>query len=157
MVILRKFQPRYSLYYVALRVRYYQAYFTKYSSSFETEKPKFEKKTMKNLIFILLLGVFAINANAQNAPKKTATSKVITKQTVDIACGECQFKMKGKDCELAIKIDGKPYFVDGKSIDDFGDAHGEHGFCNATSKAEVTGELVNNRFKAREIKLLTNK
>ncbi|MCZ4225170.1 DUF6370 family protein [Pedobacter rhodius] len=112
---------------------------------------------MKNLIFALLLSVFAINANAQSAPKTAETSKVITKQLVDIACGECQFKMKGKDCELAVKIEGKPYFVDGKSIDDFGDAHGEHGFCNAVSKAEVTGEIVNNRFKAKEIKLLPKK
>ncbi|NII85125.1 MULTISPECIES: DUF6370 family protein [unclassified Pedobacter] len=109
---------------------------------------------MKKLIFALALGVFAVSANAQTAPKKTETAKVITKQTVDIACGECQFKMKGKDCELAVKIDGKSYFVDGKGIDDFGDAHSEHGFCNAVSKAEVTGEIVNNRFKAKEIKLL---
>jgi len=112
---------------------------------------------MKNIILALVFGVFAIGASAQTAPKKAASSKVVTKQVVDIACGECQFKMKGKDCELAVKIDGKPYFVDGKSIDDFGDAHGEHGFCNAVSKAEVTGEIVNNRFKAKEIKLLPTK
>ncbi len=109
---------------------------------------------MKKLIFALILGLFSFSVNAQTTPQKTATTKVITKQVVDIACGECQFKMKGKDCELAVKIDGKPYFVDGKGIDDFGDAHGEHGFCNAVSKAEVTGEIVNNRFKAKEIKLL---
>jgi hypothetical protein len=109
---------------------------------------------MKKLIFALVLGLFTVAVNAQTAPQKAATAKVITKQTVDIACGECQFKMKGKDCELAVKIDGKPYFVDGKNIDDFGDAHGEHGFCNAVSKAEVTGEIVNNRFKATSIKLL---
>ncbi|TCD04607.1 hypothetical protein EZ449_16795 [Pedobacter frigidisoli] len=112
---------------------------------------------MKNLIFALFFTVFAINTNAQTTPKNAAAAKVITKQTVDIACGECQFKMKGKDCELAVKIDGKPYFVDGKGIDDFGDAHGKHGFCNAVSKAEVTGEIVNSRFKAREIKLLPTK
>lgn len=112
---------------------------------------------MKNLVFALIFGVFAINANAQTAPKKVSPSKVITKQIVEIACGECQFEMKGKDCELAVKIDGKPYFVDGKSIDDFGDAHAKHGFCNAVSKAEVTGEIVNNRFKASSIKLLPNK
>ncbi|WP_412467342.1 DUF6370 family protein [Pedobacter sp. KLB.chiD] len=109
---------------------------------------------MKKLIVALLWGVFSVAANAQTTPKKAETAKIITKQTVDIACGECQFKMKGKDCELAVKIDGKPYFVDGKDIDEFGDAHGEHGFCNAVRKAEITGEIVNNRFKAKEIKLL---
>ena len=109
---------------------------------------------MKKLIFALILGLFTVAVNAQITPRKIATAKAVTKQVVDIACGECQFKMKGKDCELAVKIDGKPYFVDGKGIDDFGDAHGKHGFCNAVSKAEVTGEIVNNRFKAKEIKLL---
>ena len=107
---------------------------------------------MKNLFFALVVTVFALSAATQTAPKKE-----IIKQTVEIACGECQFKMKGKDCDLAVRIDGKPYFVDGKNIDDFGDAHGEHGFCNAINKAEVTGEIVNNRFKAKEIKLLPNK
>ncbi|RNL51449.1 DUF6370 family protein [Pedobacter jejuensis] len=109
---------------------------------------------MKNLIFSFLIGMCAIGGFAQTVPNQKASSKLISKQIVEIACGECQFKMKGKDCELAVKIDGKPYFVDGKNIDDFGDAHGEHGFCNAISKAEVTGEIVNNRFKAKEIKLL---
>ncbi|MDN3585827.1 DUF6370 family protein [Pedobacter aquatilis] len=104
---------------------------------------------MKNFSFTIIIVVFSLIANAQSPPKK-----VITKQTVDIACGECQFKMKGKDCDLAVKIDGKPYFVDGKNIDDFGDAHGEHGFCNAVSKAEITGEIVGNRFKATSITLL---
>lgn len=109
---------------------------------------------MKNLIFTCIIGLFSLAASAQTAPKKAEAAKVVKNQVVEIACGECQFKMKGKDCELAVRIDGKPYFVDGKSIDDFGDAHGEHGFCNAVSKAEVTGEIVNNRFKAKEIKLL---
>jgi len=109
---------------------------------------------MKKLTFALIVGLFSVAVNAQTTPRKPVAAKVITKQVVDIACGECQFKMKGKDCELAVRIDGKPYFVDGKGIDDFGDAHGKHGFCNAVSKAEVAGEIVNNRFQAKEIKLL---
>src|SRR4051812_34954600 len=91
-VILRKLQSCYSLYYVAIRVRCYQVYFTKYSNSFGTGNLHLIKmETMKNLIFALFLTVFAINAYAQTTPKKAAAAKVITKQTVDIACGECQF------------------------------------------------------------------
>lgn len=112
---------------------------------------------MKNLFFAMFITLFALAANAQTTPQKIPANKIITKQVVEIACGECQFKMKGKDCELAVRIDGKPYFVDGKNIDDFGDAHGEHGFCNAISKAEVSGEIVNNRFKASDITLLPSK
>ncbi len=112
---------------------------------------------MRNLIIAFVLGFSALNASAQTTPKKADQPAVITNQVVEIACGECQFKMKGKDCELAVRINGTPYFVDGKSIDDFGDAHAKHGFCNAISKATVSGEIVNNRFKATDIKLLPAK
>lgn len=113
---------------------------------------------MKQLTLLLFLAVFGFTANAQSPAKKTtAAPKVLKNQIVDISCGTCKFKMKGKDCELAVKIDGKAYFVDGKKIDDFGDAHDEHGFCNAITKAEVTGSIVKNRFKATSIKLLDNK
>ncbi|QPH41836.1 hypothetical protein IZT61_09725 [Pedobacter endophyticus] len=95
-------------------------------------------------------------ANAQVVPKTKLSRQTVNKQMAEVACGECQFKMKGKDCDLAVRINGKSYFVDGKGIDDFGDAHSEHGFCNAISKARVTGEIVNGRFKAKEIELVKN-
>ena len=109
---------------------------------------------MKHVVIFLQFLAFGLNLQAQTAPKQTVQAKTITKKVVDIACGECQFKMKGKSCDLAIRMDGKAYFVDGKSIDDFGDAHRKHGFCNAVSQAEVTGKIVNNRFKATSINLI---
>jgi hypothetical protein len=75
-------------------------------------------------------------------------------QVVDASCGECQFKLEGKGCDLAIRLDGKAYFVDGTDIDSHGDAHANDGFCKTVRKAEVQGELVNNRFKATYFKLL---
>ena len=33
-----------------------------------------------------------------------------------------------KGCDLAIRIDGKSYFVEGTKIDDHGDAHANDGF-----------------------------
>lgn len=74
--------------------------------------------------------------------------------TVEAACGECQFKMKGKSCDLAIRMNGQSYFVDGTKIDDHGDAHAKDGFCNAVRKAEVKGEVKNGRFVATYFKLL---
>lgn len=109
---------------------------------------------MKNLALILLFSTIGIVANAQI---KAQSTQKLDQKVVEIACGECKFKMKGKSCDLAIRIDGQSYFVDGKTVDDFGDAHAEHGFCNAISKAEVTGEIVNNRFKAKTIKLIPEK
>lgn len=75
-------------------------------------------------------------------------------QIVEAACGECRFKLEGKGCDLAVRMDGKAFFVDGTDIDSHGDAHAKDGFCNAVRKAEVQGELVNNRFRVTYFKLL---
>jgi hypothetical protein len=65
--------------------------------------------------------------------------------------------MKGKSCDLAVRIDGKAYFVDGTTIDEHGDAHAEDGFCNAIRKAAVTGKVENGRFKATSFTLIKEK
>ena len=75
--------------------------------------------------------------------KLDPTKKVLI---VDAACGQCQFKMPGKGCTLAIKIKGKAYFVDKAGIDDFGDAHSDEGFCNAVRKAKVQGVVNKGKF-----------
>ncbi|MTH16244.1 DUF6370 family protein [Flavobacterium sp. LC2016-01] len=105
---------------------------------------------MKKLIFVLFLFI-GIAAQAQD-------KKVIDKPTiVEASCGECQFGMKGKSCDLAVRIDGKSYFVDGTKIDQHGDAHAKDGFCNAIRKASVTGSIVNNRFVATTFTLIDEK
>jgi hypothetical protein len=78
------------------------------------------------------------------------------KQTVEVSCGQCQFGLTSQDgCDLAVRIDDKSYFVDGADIDDFGDAHDiDTGFCEAVRKAEVTGNLVEDRFEVTSVKLL---
>jgi hypothetical protein len=73
---------------------------------------------------------------------------------VEASCGTCQFDLKGDDCALAVRIDGKAYFVDGTSIDAHGDAHAKDGFCQAVRKAEVKGKLVNDRFAVSHFKLV---
>lgn len=110
---------------------------------------------MKKLASLTLFIAFAFAANAQNTPNTTA--KKIDKKEVEISCGECMFKMPGKGCDLAIRIDGAGYFVDGRKIDDFGDAHADDGFCNAIRKAVVTGEILDNRFKAKSVQLVETK
>jgi hypothetical protein len=75
-------------------------------------------------------------------------------QIVETACGECQFKLSGDGCDLAVRINGKAYFVEGTDIDSHGDAHAKDGFCNAVRKAEVQGEIVNDHFKVTYFKLL---
>jgi len=100
-------------------------------------------------IFIGLIG------SAQKSDTKVSVPDPNKKiQIVETACGECQFKLDGKSCDLAVRIDGRSYFVDGTDIDSHGDAHAKNGFCNAVRKAEVQGEIVNNRFKVTYFKLL---
>lgn len=107
---------------------------------------------MKSVITVLFCCLLFSAASAQS--KISVPDNTKKKDTVEASCGQCQFKMQGKGCSLAVRIAGKSYFVDGTAIDDHGDAHGEDGFCEAIRKAEVQGEVVNNRFKATYFKVL---
>jgi hypothetical protein len=104
-----------------------------------------------SLITILIGGGIFGQKTDSTIAKPDPKKKV---QVVDAACGECRFKMEGNGCDLAVRIADKSYFVDGTSIDSHGDAHAKDGFCNSVRKAEVQGEIVNNRFKATYFKLL---
>jgi hypothetical protein len=88
---------------------------------------------------------------------QTKPIKKVVKKEVEIACGQCMFKMEGKGCDLAVKFDEKGYYVDGRTIDAFGDAHADDGFCNAIRKAVVSGEIVKGRFKEKSIQLIDEK
>jgi hypothetical protein len=102
-------------------------------------------------IFSLLFIFFAAAAQAQIKPAPDSTQKL---QTVEAACGQCKFGLKGKGCSLAVRINGQAYFVDGTAIDDHGDAHAKDGFCNAIRQASVQGSVVKGRFKATYFQLL---
>lgn len=100
----------------------------------------------KILTFLLILSSATILAQ-----DKKETSKI---QIVEASCGQCRFGMEGKSCDLSVRIDGKPYFVEGTSIDAHGDAHAKDGFCASIRKAEVIGTLKNNKFVVTYFKLL---
>ena len=87
--------------------------------------------------------------------ESTRGNNMSINQVVEAACGQCQFKITGKaGCDLAIRIDGKSYFVDGTSIHDHGDAHADDGFCEAIRQAEVKGEIIDERFKAETFTII---
>lgn len=99
----------------------------------------------------ILLGFFAlIIFNTSNAQDTTHKKLVFNPQRpsykLDAACGTCMFKMNGSGCVLAVKFQGKNYFVDGTGIDDHGDAHDKEGFCNAIKRAKVQGSVVGDKF-----------
>jgi hypothetical protein len=110
---------------------------------------------MKTIFLLFCCAILAGNAIGQTKPSKISQPDSTKKiQIVEASCGECQFHLTGKSCDLAVRINGKAYFVDGTSIDEHGDAHAKDGFCEAIRKAEVQGEIVNNRFKATYFKLI---
>lgn len=110
---------------------------------------------MKPLLTLLFLCFSILTAFSQNKETERPTPDPVKKiQIVDAACGECKLGLTGATCDLAIRIDGKSYFVDGTDIDSHGDAHANDGFCKAIKKAEVQGELVDGRFKATYFKLI---
>ena len=106
----------------------------------------------------LLFTCFFISPVICQAQQKTAAPDPHKKiQVVDVSCGKCNFNMGGESCKLAVRINGKSYFVDGASLDDYGDAHAKAGMCSMVRKAEVQGEVVDNKFKVTYFKLLPDK
>ncbi len=112
---------------------------------------------MKSLFSFLFAICLTTALTAQEAKKNPQPDPNKVVQIVDASCGQCQFGMPGKSCDLAVKIDGKSYFVDGTKIDDHGDAHAKDGFCEAVKKAEVQGEIADNRFNATYFKIIDPK
>ena len=90
-------------------------------------------------------------------PQGCVTSKpmVFSSPTeVEAACGQCLFGMRGKNCDLAIRIAGRGYFVDGVTLDSLGDAHAKDGMCRTIRKARVTGEIRGDSFVATRFELV---
>ena len=75
-------------------------------------------------------------------------------QIVEASCGQCQFGLKGQGCDLAVRINGIAYFVDGSDIDEHGDAHDEMGFCNAIRQAKISGQIKEGRFIASHFEVV---
>lgn len=110
---------------------------------------------MRSVLIILFFCFTGASVSAQTVNSKVGKldkSKPLV--LAEAACGECRLGLKGKSCDLAVRINGKSYFVDGVHIDSLGDAHAKDGFCNAIRKAEVQGEIKDDRFVASYFNLL---
>ncbi len=114
------------------------------------------------IVLILVFCFAALNCFSQ-APV-TDTTVAATRpdpekkiHTVKVACGQCKLGLSGKGCDLAVRFNGKAYFVEGTAIDEHGDAHADDGFCNAVREARVQGEVVNGKFLVTYFELLPQK
>ena len=99
---------------------------------------------MKKIFFVFVL-LFSMTVFGQK----------INNQTVDAACGMCQFKVKSeKGCAVFVKISGNLYPVEGMDKKVFGDAHAEDGYCKMIRKAVVSGEVNKGKFYATAFKFV---
>lgn len=101
----------------------------------------------KILIATFLFGcvIFALNGPQQKSAELSA-AQLKAGVPMEISCGQCQLGMSGSGCDLAVRFGGRTYWVSGTGIDDHGDAHGDHGFCNAIRQGTVAGEIHGDRF-----------
>ena len=114
---------------------------------------------MKQLFIVAVVTMLTLGAGAQDKQKNYATIDPAKKiQAAEVSCGECQFKMKGKGCHLAIRLNSKTYWVEGADVDSFGDAHDKKmGFCNKVRKADVQGEVKDGKFHLTYLKFADGK
>ena len=115
--------------------------------------PPFEIRfacSMKMFPAFMVMGAMLLLAGCA-----TSRSVVFTSPTeVEASCGECLFGLKGDGCDLAIRVNGRSYYVDGVQMDALGDAHAADGMCEVIRKARVTGEVEDGRFVASSFQML---
>jgi hypothetical protein len=110
---------------------------------------------MKMFLLSVTLLAASLATSAQNDAKVSTPDPTKKIEVVEASCGQCNFGMKERrGCDLAVRINGKSYFVEGTKIDEHGDAHAEDGFCEKVRKAEVQGEIKENKYKVTYFKLL---
>ncbi len=102
----------------------------------------------------ILLALIAIAYAVWLGTKKAIPVHQIENRVIEASCGQCQLGLSGTGCDLAVLIDGNAYYVDGSSIDDHGDAHADHGLCNAVRSAQAKGTVVDGRFIAESFEVL---
>lgn len=82
-------------------------------------------------------------------PTGTSVASAAGFQTLEAGCAGCVFHMPGAEgCQLAVKIDGKPYLVTGFEMP----GH-ESGLCDRSRMAEIKGQVEGDQFVAKSFAL----
>ena len=126
---------------------------TKTVNNTESPEPVELTKPVESAEGVLPEGHIPEITDMSQRPVNTASQKakdISIHQVVEAACGQCQFGMiETSGCDLAVRIDGKSYFVDGH-----GDAHADDGFCEVIRHADVKGEIIDGRFQSESFTLI---
>ena len=100
----------------------------------------------KKILLLTFISTLELHCFSQELKHKNQPDSSRTFYEAEASCGSCKLNMKGKGCFLAVRINGKNYFVEGAGIDDFGDAHDKDGFCNTIRKVTLQGEIKEENF-----------
>lgn len=101
---------------------------------------------LQKTILFIFISLLSNHCFSQELKNKNLADSSRPFYEAEASCGSCKLNMQGKGCFLAVRINGKNYFVDGAGIDDFGDAHNKEGFCNAIRKVTLQGEIKKEHF-----------
>lgn len=116
--------------------------------------------TRSTACIAIILSTALLSACRRDEPTATRPStqgevvKLAVSKDAEAGCGLCIYQMKeAKGCEMAVKIDGKTYMVEGKTMEDLGDPHAPDGLCNVARPVHVEGHIEGDRFIATKIEL----
>lgn len=108
----------------------------------------------KRLVAVLLAALLLPACQDSSSAEGSAEGTELVGQSVEAGCSMCLFGMDGaKACELAVKVDDKPYVVTGSTIFDHGDPHAEDGLCMTTRTAVVDGKIADGKLVATKVEL----
>ena len=110
---------------------------------------------MRKLLILIFILPFSLQSQ-DTSKKELEFDPNLQVIEAKASCGICMFDMDGFKCELAVKIDGANYYVEGTDIDDYGDAHSENGFCNAIRDAKIQGQIVDDKYIVTYFRLIDN-
>ncbi len=102
---------------------------------------------------IMKIKLFLISLLILSSCATTRVNKEV-EGVYEIACGKCIYKMTGDECDIAVLINGKHYYVEGSDISDHGNEHAEDGLCNSSRKAQIKGKIKFGIFMAEYVKII---
>jgi len=104
---------------------------------------------MMTISALILVVLGCQSADYDSAASSSSVATAFNNHVVEAGCAGCIFKMEGAEgCELAVKINGKPYLVSGVDVD----TH-DSGMCESSLQAILSGEVKGDEFVATKFEL----